>query len=43
MTQFINPLSPSEPDRKLRTVSLPVPDVVSDGLYTFACTIPRFP
>ncbi|MEZ5661099.1 MAG: hypothetical protein R3E83_22100 [Burkholderiaceae bacterium] len=39
----VDALGAGEPDRKLRTVSLPVPDVVSDGLYTFTCTITRFP
>ena len=41
--QWILPLAESEPDRVVRTVTLPVPDAVSDGLYTFTCTITRFP
>ena len=39
----VPPLSPGESDRVVRTISLPVPDPVSDGLYTFGCTIRRFP
>ena len=35
-------LIPSDDDIEARVVSLTIPDVVSDGLYTFGCTIARF-
>jgi hypothetical protein len=36
-------LSPSEPEIATRRISMSVPDVVSDGHYTFYCTISKIP
>lgn len=38
----ITPLIPADDDVEPRLVSLTIPDVVSDGLYSFGCTIARF-
>lgn len=39
----IKPLRPDDPPVKKRVESLTIPDVISDGLYTFGCTLSRFP
>ncbi|WP_287139773.1 endonuclease/exonuclease/phosphatase family protein [Mesorhizobium sp.] len=42
-TVSINPLTQGEEDRGERTATLHVPDEIKDGLYTFSCTLTRFP
>lgn len=42
LSEFLNPLSPSELDIVNRQIDLPVPDTLGDGLYTFSCSISRF-
>lgn len=42
LSEFLNPLSPSESDIVDRRIALPVPDTLGDGLYTFSCSISRF-
>jgi hypothetical protein len=39
----VKALSPSESERAERRVSMPVPDLVKDGHYTFYCTITKLP
>ena len=41
--EFIAPLPPSEVGVAIRTISMPVPDALFDGRYSFTCTITRFP
>jgi hypothetical protein len=39
----LSPLGRSEPVQKERRVNMPVPDGISDGRYTFYCTISKLP
>lgn len=36
-------LTPAESETAVRRISMPVPDVVKDGMYTFYCTITKIP
>jgi endonuclease/exonuclease/phosphatase family metal-dependent hydrolase len=40
---IIQPLGPSGPENKLLRITLPVPDTISNGQYTFFCQLSRFP
>jgi len=39
---FVQGLAPSDDDVEVRRITLPVPDTISDGQYTFFCTLARF-
>ena len=41
--KFLHPLYAADPDNVARRLTLPVPDDISDGRYTFYCTLCRFP
>lgn len=43
LVEWLNPLAAAEPDTVDRRLNLPVPDDISDGNYTFYCTISRLP
>jgi Endonuclease/Exonuclease/phosphatase family len=42
LVESIEPLLPSDPGSVNRRLNLPIPDSISDGRYTFYCSISRF-
>jgi hypothetical protein len=43
LVEMLQPLAATDPDDVPRRLTLPVPDDISDGRYTFYCTLCRFP